>query len=310
MEKEKRLLYIFSLMVNGENVNRSELIHKTNVSVRTLRRDINVINNFFEDIDSPWSNINTKIKLKDKNNDAMYYLENNTFGSDSYAILGLLISIKSLTPKLHRSVYELFEQLIANCKIEDIKTLKNFLNDFSIRQKPNDSIFPGQELMILQKAISTGKMVEFYNKNSGKRTFVTPHSLIYMNYDYWLTYEKDDRFFEIKVRETTDIHIKDQFSKKKSESKELVKFRVQKEISNELKQIYNVQNSRPLNKEEVKFVENENDWLIFEIACTKLDAYYIAYQHAQHAHMLAPQTYVKSFKIRMKEIFHQYDNII
>ncbi|PTK67843.1 MULTISPECIES: helix-turn-helix transcriptional regulator [Staphylococcus] len=308
MKKENRLLYIFSLMINGETINRAKLLRKTQVSVRTLRRDIDVINEFFEDFDSPWGGVNTEIKLKDNNNNAFYYLENNTFTSDGYATLGLLLSIKSLTPKLHRSIYELFEQLISNSKTENIKTLKSVLNHFSIREKAYDNIFPGQELMILQKAIATGNMIEFKNKDIEKHMFVTPHSLIYMNYDYWLTYEENNTFYEIKVRNITDLHITKQISKKKSESKELVKFRVQKGISNELKQIYNVKNIRALNNEEAKFVENGCDWLIFEIACTKLDAYYIAYQHASLAQILAPQTYVDSFLDRMKEIFNQYNN--
>ncbi|HFF1082436.1 TPA: hypothetical protein ACF9VY_002757, partial [Staphylococcus aureus] len=87
----------------------------------------------------------------------------------------------------------------------------------------------------------------------------------------------------------------------------LVKVRVHKNISNELFQLYDVQYQRPLNEEEAKFVDKECDWLIFEIACTKLDAFYIAYQKAPHAQILAPQTYVDSFLERMLEIFNQYD---
>lgn len=307
MKKENRLLYIFLLMINGETLNRAELLRKTQVSVRTLRRDIDVINNFFKDFDSPWSDAHTEIKLKDNNNNAFYYLENNTFTSAGYATLGLLLSIKSLTPKLHRSVYELFEKLVSNSKTENIKTLKSVLNHFSIREKAYDNIFPGQELMILQKAIAIGKMVGFKNKESGKYMLVIPHSLSYMNYDYWLTFEEKNTFYEIKVRNINDLHLTKQISEKKSESKELTKFRVQKSIGNELKQIYNVKNIRALTIEEAKLVENESDWLIFEIACTKLDAFYIAYQHGSLAQILAPQTYVDSFLDRMKEIFSQYN---
>lgn len=40
MEKEKRLLYFFLLMINGEKINRSELIRKTMKTSRTIRRDM------------------------------------------------------------------------------------------------------------------------------------------------------------------------------------------------------------------------------------------------------------------------------
>lgn len=307
MEKEKRLLYFFLLMINGEKINRSELIRKTMKTSRTIRRDMDAINRFFTDPELPWYDGNTQIKLTGKNDNAYYQIENNSFNYDSYATLGLLLSIKSLTPKLHRNVYNLFIQLISNGRAEDIATLKSILNHFSIRDKAYDDIFPGQELMMLQKALIREKMVGFKQKSTNKSFFATPHSLMYMNYDYWFTYELGNEFYDVKVRDLSDVYIDENYSKKKSEANELVKVRVHKNISNQLFQLYDVQYQRPLNEEEAKFVDKESDWLIFEIACTKLDAFYIAYQKAPHAQILAPQTYVDSFLERMLEIFNQYD---
>lgn len=307
MEKEKRLLYFFLLMINGEKINRSELIRKTMKTSRTIRRDMDAINRFFTDPELPWYDSNTQIKLTGKNDNAYYQIENNSFNYDSYATLGLLLSIKSLTPKLHRNVYNLFIQLISNGRTEDVATLKSILNHFSIREKAYDDIFPGQELMMLQKALIREKMVGFKQKSTKKSFFATPHSLMYMNYDYWFTYELGNEFYDVKVRDLSDVYIDENYSKKKSEANELVKVRVHKNISSELFQLYDVQYQRPLNEEEAKFVDKESNWLIFEIACTKLDAFYIAYQKAPHAQILAPQTYVDSFLERMLEIFNQYD---
>ncbi|MCI2869163.1 hypothetical protein FH115_05630 [Staphylococcus hominis] len=307
MEKEKRLLYFFLLMINGEKINRSELIRKTMKTSRTIRRDMDAINRFFTDPELPWYDSNTQIKLTGKNDNAYYQIENNSFNYDSYATLGLLLSIKSLTPKLHRNVYNLFIQLISNGRAEDVATLKSILNHFSIREKAYDDIFPGQELMMLQKALIREKMVGFKQKSTKKSFFATPHSLMYMNYDYWFTYELGNEFYDVKVRDLSDVYIDENYSKKKSEANELVKVRVHKNISNELFQLYDVHYQRPLNEQEAKFVDKESDWLIFEIACTKLDAFYIAYQKAPHAQILAPQTYVDSFLERMLEIFNQYD---
>lgn len=307
MEKEKRLLYFFLLMINGEKINRSELIRKTMKTSRSIRRDMDAINRFVTDPELPWYDSNTQIKLTGKNDNAYYQIENNSFNYDSYVTLGLLLSIKSLTPKLHRNVYNLFIQLISNGRAEDVATLKSILNHFSIREKAYDDIFPGQELMLLQKALIRKKMVGFKQKSTKKSFFATPHSLMYMNYDYWFTYELGNEFYDVKVRDLSDVYIDENYSKKKSEANELVKVRVHKNISNELFQLYDVQYQRPLNEEEAKFVDKESDWLIFEIACTKLDAFYIAYQKAPHAQILAPQTYVDSFLERMLEIFNQYD---
>lgn len=307
MEKEKRLLYFFYLIINGEKINRSEFIKQTMVTPRTLRRDVEAINNFFKDPESPWRDSDSHIQLHGKNNEAYYQIQNNSFSKNSYATLGLLLSIKSLTPKLHSSVYNLFNQLISYSRTEDISTLRSVLNHFNIREKAGDSIFPGQELMTLQKALTTEKMVTFKDKESKKHITATPHSLMYMNYDYWLTYDIGGRLYDVKVRNVTDVEVMENFSKNNSEVFEIVKVRVRKNISQELKELYDVKNSRPLNEEEAKFVDKESDWLIFEILCTKLDAFYIAYQKAPHAQILEPQTYIDSFLDRMLEIFNQYD---
>lgn len=307
MEKEKRLLYFFLLMINGKKANRSELIRKTMRTSRTISRDMDSINRFFTDPELPWYDSNTQIRLIGKNDNAYYQLENNSFNYDSYATLGLLLSIKSLTPKIHSNVDKLFKQLISNGRAEDRTTLMSVLNHFSIRDKAYDGNFPGQELMMLQKALIKEKMIGFKQKSTNKYIFATPHSLMYMNYDYWFTYDLGGKFYDIKVRDLSDIYIDENYSKKKSEVNELLTVRVHKNISNELIQLYDVQYKRSLNEEEAKFVAKENDWLIFEIACTKLDAFYIAYQKAPYAQILAPQTYVDGFLERMSEIFNQYD---
>lgn len=307
MEKEKRLLYFFFSMISGKEINRSELIKRSDVTTRTLRRDVDVINQFFKDPESPWRNSSTKIQLVGKNDNATYKLINSSFSKDSYAILGLLISIKSLTPKLHQNVHALFKALIDDSKPEDKNTLNSVLNHFSVRKNPNDCNFPGHELMTLQTALAKGVMVGFKHKRTGKYVFATPHSLMYMNYDYWLTYETGDKFFDVKVRDIIDVEMNENFSKTKSEANEIVTVRVHKDIANELKQLYAVLDDRQLNDDEAKYVDNKDDWLIFYIACTKLDAYYIAYQKAPRAQILAPQTYVDSFLERMLEIFNQYN---
>ena len=123
-----------------------------------------------------------------------------------------MLSIKSLTPKLHRNVYNLFIQLISNGRAEDVATLKSILNHFSIREKAYDDIFPGQELMMLQKALIKEKWLDLSKKH--KNLFATPHSLMYMNYDYWFTYELGNEFYDVKVRDLSDVYIDENYSKK------------------------------------------------------------------------------------------------
>ena len=45
--KRKTFIIFFLLMINGEKINRSELIRKTMKTSRTIRRDMDAINRFY-----------------------------------------------------------------------------------------------------------------------------------------------------------------------------------------------------------------------------------------------------------------------
>lgn len=281
MDKATRVLTLLTRLLNDDVVNTFEFSRIAGVSSKSIQRDINDLNNFFYESDY-WNNKHTKV-VYSRNLDG-YQLSNGSYSKNSLSLLSLLITIKSLTPILHNNVYNLFLDEISKNRLEDKFVLKSVLNHFNIRP----DILPGEHLMTLQKSIAKKLMVRI---TLDKKIVIKPLSLIYMHYDYWFTYEYQNNIYTIKVRDILDIRLlESKFDEAKNNKP--FKFEIDKSIWKQFEQQYSIQ----------KILKNEGNKIITEVSCTDLDAYYIAYQLAPLARMLAPKSYINSFIDRLETI--------
>lgn len=281
LDKATRVLTLLTRLLNDDVVNTFEFSRIAGVSSKSIQRDINDLNNFFYESDY-WNNKHTKV-VYSRNLDG-YQLSNGSYSKNSLALLSLLITIKSLTPILHNNVYNLFLDEISKNRLEDKFVLKSVLNHFNIRP----DILPGEHLMTLQKSIAKKLMVRI---TLDKKIVIKPLSLIYMHYDYWFTYEYQNNIYTIKVRDILDIRLlESKFDEAKNNKP--FKFEIDKSIWKQFEQQYSIQ----------KILKNEGNKIITEVSCTDLDAYYIAYQLAPLARMLAPKSYINSFIDRLETI--------
>ncbi|OEK63295.1 hypothetical protein [Staphylococcus equorum] len=281
MDKATRVLTLLTRLLNDDVVNTFEFSRIAGVSSKSIQRDINDLNNFFYESDY-WNNKHTKV-VYSRNLDG-YQLSNGSYSKNSLSLLSLLITIKSLTPILHNNVYNLFLDEISKNRLEDKFVLKSVLNHFNIRP----DILPGENLMTLQKSIAKKLMVRI---TLDKKIVIKPLSLIYMHYDYWFTYEYQNNIYTIKVRDILDIRLlESKFDETKNNKP--FKFEIDKSIWKQFEQQYSIQ----------KILKNEGNKIITEVSCTDLDAYYIAYQLAPLARMLAPKSYINSFINRLETI--------
>lgn len=281
MDKATRVLTLLTRLLNDDVVNTFEFSRIAGVSSKSIQRDINDLNNFFYESDY-WNNKHTKV-VYSRNLDG-YQLSNGSYSKNSLSLLSLLITIKSLTPILHNNVYNLFLDEISKNRLEDKFVLKSVLNHFNIRP----DILPGEHLMTLQKSITKKLMVRI---TLDKKIVIKPLSLIYMHYDYWFTYEYQNNIYTIKVRDILDIRLlESKFDETKNNKP--FKFEIDKSIWKQFEQQYSIQ----------KILKNEGNKIITEVSCTDLDAYYIAYQLAPLARMLAPKSYINSFINRLETI--------
>lgn len=281
LDKATRVLTLLTRLLNDDVVNTFEFSRIAGVSSKSIQRDINDLNNFFYESDY-WNNKHTKV-VYSRNLDG-YQLSNGSYSKNSLSLLSLLITIKSLTPILHNNVYNLFLDEISKNRLEDKFVLKSVLNHFNIRP----DILPGEHLMTLQKSIAKKLMVRI---TLDKKIVIKPLSLIYMHYDYWFTYEYQNNIYTIKVRDILDIRLlESKFDETKNNKP--FKFEIDKSIWKQFEQQYSIQ----------KILKNEGNKIITEVSCTDLDAYYIAYQLAPLARMLAPKSYINSFINRLETI--------
>lgn len=282
MNKTSRILTLFVCLLNGDIINKSDFSKIANTGDKSIQRDIKDLNIFFYE-SSYWNNENTKIVYSRKNGG--YKLTNNSFSNHSLSLLSLLIKIKSLTPILHKSVYDLFLKNISDFRMEDYSILKNVLDHFSLRNDP----LPGENLMKLQKSITKRLKSRIELE---KKIIVTPLSLMYMHYDYWLTYEYHQRIYTEKVRNIKSINVLESHTYTNYSISQPVKFEIDLSIWTHFKQQFSIK----------KILKCENNKIIALVSCTELDAYYIAYQLAPLARIISPQSYIDKFVKRLNTI--------
>lgn len=285
MDKATRVLTLLTRLINGDVVKTGEFSGLAGVSSKSIQRDINDLNTFFYESDY-WNNKNTKA-IYSRALDG-YTLSNTSYSNDSLALLSLLIKIQSLTPILHVDVYNLFQQQIANYRIEDKYILKHVLNHFKIRSNK----LPGRNLMKLQESIEKKLQIRIELQD---KMIIKPLTLMYMHYDYWLTYEFNLSIHTVKVRDIKSVRLLEStFENVKHDTP--VKFEIDLSIWQQFKQQFSVK----------QVLEHKNGKVIALVSCTELDSYYIAYQLAPLARMLGPQSYIDSFIQRLDTIKNMY----
>ncbi|NWK83553.1 hypothetical protein HYE69_01820 [Staphylococcus sp. GSSP0090] len=281
MDKATRVLTLLTRLINGDVVRPFEFNDITGISSKTLQRDITELNTFFYESDY-WNNKETKV-IYSRSLEG-YTLINGSYSKSSLGVLSLLIKIKSLTPILHNDVYNVLLNEISYNRVEDKYILKSVLEHFKIRS----GHLPGRNLMKLQESITKQLKTRIEIED---KIIVKPLSLMYMHYDYWLTYEQGGIIKNIKVRDIKSIRLLESKFEKVNNEKPIT-FEVDLSIWNQFKQQFSIK----------EILNRENSKITVIVSCTELDAYYIAYQLAPLATIISPQNYIDNFIKRLESI--------
>ncbi|UDI77132.1 HTH domain-containing protein [Staphylococcus taiwanensis] len=286
MDKSTRILNILTLLLKGRVVTQYDLNQFTDVSKKSIQRDIHTLNTFFYENDF-WSGNNTRVIYNHQLSG--YELKQDTKSKHSLGILSLLIKLQSLTPILHYDIHKFILNSISSMNITDKHVLMSTLNQFKVRQE----LLPGKTLMILQRAIVNKDIVrvEFQDR----KVFIKPLSILYMHYDYWFTYEEDHDIHTVALRDIVAVKVLD-LKFKRDGTRNPVLFELHTQIWNQFQQQFSIK----------EVVEENEDKVLVWVNCTRFDAYYIAYQLAPHAKILEPQSYIDSFIDRLDEIKEIY----
>lgn len=286
MDKATRILNILTLLLNGHVVTQKDLNFFTNVSKKSIQRDINTLNTFFYESDF-WRNNHTKVVYNHQLGG--YEMTQDTKNKQSLGVLSLLIKLQSLTPILHYDIYKFFLNAMSSVRIEDKHILMTMLNQFKVR----DDLLPGKILMDLQKAIVNKYRVRIEVEHD--KMTVKPLSILYMHYDYWFTYEFQRKIHTVSLKSIQSIQVLDR-KYSKDHANNAVLFEISTKIWNQLKKQFSIKD----------IVSRNNDAILVWVNCTRFDAYYIAYQLAPLAKIIAPEAYIDSFIHRLDEIKRTY----
>ncbi|BGE81182.1 hypothetical protein [Staphylococcus petrasii] len=288
MDKSSRILNLLTLLLNGRIVTQDDIRNFTDVSKKSIQRDINTINTFFYE-SVYWNHTNTRVVYNHKHNG--YELKQDTSSKHSLGILSLLIKLQSLTPILHYDIYKFLSSSISSLKLADKHVLMTMLNQFKVRQE----LLPGKLLIALQKAIVNKNLVRIEVKD--RKFVIKPLSILYMHFDYWFTYEEKHTIYTISVRDIQSIKVLESKFIKDCASNPVL-FEIDEQIWNQFQQQFSIK----------EVVERYDKKLLVWVNCTRYDAYYIAYQLAPLAKMLEPQSYIDSFIQRLDEIKQTYEH--
>lgn len=132
MNKAIRMLKLYHMLLNGEEINKTKFAEKNGLDKKTIQRDIRDINYFLYDFCDETYNQSKVIYSRKFNT---YSLVSDNFSRKSLAILGILTTLKSITPILHIEVYNFFLKNIKNLDFQDQILLNKTLNYFNIKKE-------------------------------------------------------------------------------------------------------------------------------------------------------------------------------
>lgn len=287
MNKAIRILTLYHMLLNGEEINKTKFAEKNGLDKKTIQRDIRDINYFLYDFCDETYNQSKVIYSRKFNT---YSLVSDNFSRKSLAMLGILTTLKSITPILHIEVYNFFLKNIKNLDFQDQILLNKTLNYFNIKKES----MPQKEILQFQKAINNKNSV-YINKSHNKNIKITPLSIMYMHYDYWLTYSYRNVIYSEKISTLTYIESTNSYYNVDS-IEESVKFEIDISIIDYIKKQFSIDCVSKISNNKVEVLIN----------CTELDAYYIAYQLAPLAKIIEPSKYVHRFIKRLNDIKNIY----
>ncbi len=195
-DKNKRILGIYSRLLNGLPVRKSEEATRYNVNERTIQRDIDDIRDFLEDTDNDSNTYNTVIyDRKEKGFRLDHINRMKLSNSEVLAICKILLDSRAFTKK---EMTDILGRLIENCVPKATQELVSDLIDneafhyIEPRHKKNyiDTLWD------IGQAIHDRHLIEMeYTRQKDKKTvtrIVKPVAIIFSEYYFYLTAFIDD----------------------------------------------------------------------------------------------------------------------
>ncbi|MCU7558278.1 HTH domain-containing protein [Macrococcus capreoli] len=228
MNRAQRLLILFSRLTKNQYVNKEQIAHEFNVHPRTIQRDIEDIREYLSDSNEHFYRQEI---IYDHSKNAYTISKHNEL-KDSLPLRMLLLQLHSLSPIMHKRLYDTLKSIISENYSHDITYLSTLLNDFNIVESKTE-----YHLVIqLLDAIRENKDINIILNNRLINN-VIPLKIIYRFREFHLIFMHQDEEKSMPVSHITsiqEVHISN--SKRDMTST----FEMTKDVWHKLKDVFDV----------------------------------------------------------------------
>lgn len=196
-DKSRRVLDIYTILLEGKLVNKKDIAQKYGVNERTIQRDLDDVRNFFDIKGSETGSINEVIYDREKNG---YYLEHSDYvklkNSEILAISKILLDSRAFTKKEMSSI---LHRMIECCVPEENQKIVSDLirnEEYHYIELQHKTVFIDM-MWELGQAIRKYQYVEIeYQKMKGQSTVkrkIKPVAIMFSEFYFYLTGFIDDK---------------------------------------------------------------------------------------------------------------------
>lgn len=204
-DKNKRVLGIYTRLINGSIIRKAEEAVRYGVNERTIQRDIDDIRNFLEETDNDGGTYNTVIYDRNEKGFRLEYIYRMKLSnSEVLAICKILLDSRAFTKK---EMKDILDRLIENCVP---KTNQKLVSDL-IENEEFHYIEPRHKKTYIDNMWDIGQAIHEYRKieityirQKGKKTVtrvVRPVAIMFSEFYFYLTAFIDDE----EVRQHFDV---------------------------------------------------------------------------------------------------------
>ncbi|HLR19569.1 MAG TPA: HTH domain-containing protein [Staphylococcus sp.] len=289
MEKPERLLYIYTRLLNGKQLNKEELAQRLNVNVRSIQRDFSDINNFLYE-DDEWHGLDGEIIYDSRVEKHRLKIDRYKFKNNR--LLNLLFRMKNFTPILHEDTYNLIRGLNGNSNLAEKLLSNKLLSQFKITREMSESTL----IFRIQLAIENNNLIQLH-LNCDETRKVIPIYTRYFSNKYWFTYLYNGTVNILDLSSILNINQLDEvFDKTIYENIQCVTMHIKEPIWSEIQRQFITVTT-----------QESNQGAIADIIISKEECLQIAYKYPKYITIIQPQQYVDEFKTHLKLLFESYN---
>lgn len=287
MNKHERLLYIYTRLLNGKQLNKSTLAETLDINLRSVQRDFSDINNFLYE-DEEWRGLNAKIvynQLLETHSLQTYPLK-----FKQQMLITLLYQIKGTLPIVHEDIYKFIAQFSISSTNHKV-LIHNLLRKFHIKERDFNYAY----------LIQTANCIDSkYNMRiqtvTGQNLYVSPINIQVIEDETWMSYIVDNYIDAIKFEDISQLNATTtNYAFEDMKIKNMITLSISVSYWQCISTEYNVVSSY-----------NNGDKIIAQLLMSKVACFELIKKYYKHIKLIEPESYKNELSNQLKSIIELY----